>query len=66
LAFNSKQVEPDHVEFAFEAIKFFKGLTSGNGFVFDTTSNMNDLTDPGLMNYSVVMMLNDFPHDQAQ
>ena len=66
LAFYSKQVEPDHVEFAFEAIKFFKGLTSGNGFVFDTTSNMNDLTDPGLMNYSVVMMLNDFPHDQAQ
>jgi uncharacterized protein len=66
LAFYSTQVESDHVEFAFEAIKFFKDLTAGNGFVFDTTSNMNDLTNPGLKNYSVVMMLNDFPHDQAQ
>jgi type 1 glutamine amidotransferase len=66
LAFYSKQVEPDHVEFAFEAIKFFKDLTAGNGFIFDTTSNMNDLTDPDLNSYSLVMMLNDFPHDQAQ
>ena len=39
LAFYSKEVEPDHVEFAFEAIKFFRDLTSGNGFVFDTTQN---------------------------
>ncbi len=66
LAFYSTRVEKDHVEFAYEAIKFFRGLTAGNGFVFDTTSNMNDLTDKGLKNYSVVMMLNDFPHDQAQ
>jgi type 1 glutamine amidotransferase len=66
LAFYSKHVEKDHVDFAFEAIKFFKDLTAGNGFVFDTTSNMNDLTLPGLRDYSVVIMLNDFPHDQVQ
>jgi uncharacterized protein len=66
LAFYSTQVESDHVEFAFEAISFFKDLTSGDGFVFDTTSNMNDLVTRDLGNYSVVMMLNDFPHDQAQ
>lgn len=66
LAFYSNHVEPDHVEFAIDAIRFFRQLTSGNGFVFDTTSNMNDLTDEGLRNYSCVMMLNDFPHSQSQ
>jgi uncharacterized protein len=66
LAFYSKNVESDHVKFAFEAITFFKELTAGNGFVFDTTSNMNDLTGPGIKDYSVLMMLNDFPHSQAQ
>ena len=66
LAFYSTHVESDHVRFAFEAIDFFRNLTAGNGFVFDTTSNMNDLTDPRLKDYSLVMMLNDFPHNQAQ
>lgn len=66
LAFYSQHVETDHVKFAFEAIRFFKDLTAGNGFVFDTTSNMNDLLSTDLKDYSVVMMLNDFPHDKAQ
>jgi hypothetical protein len=66
LAFYSNQVEPDHVVFAREAIKFFKDLTIGDGFVFDTTSNMEDLNDDKLKDYSVVMMINDFPHSLAQ
>lgn len=66
LAFYSMHVEPDHVDFALEAIRFFKVLTSGNGFIFDTTSNMADLNDDILKNYTVVMMINDFPHTQSQ
>jgi uncharacterized protein len=66
LAFYSTHVESDHVRFAWEAIRFFKDLTSGNGFVFDTTSNMADLNDDKLKDYSVVMMINDFPHNQVQ
>ncbi len=66
LAFYSETVESDHVDFAHDAIHFFKGLTSGNGFVFDTTSNMADLNDAKLQDYNLVMMLNDFPHNQAQ
>ena len=66
LAFYSRQVEPDHVKFATEAIRFFKDLTSGNGFVFDTTSTMNNLTFERIKDYSVVMMLNDFPHTPEQ
>jgi type 1 glutamine amidotransferase len=66
LAFYSTEVESDHVDFAWDAIRFFKDLTKGNGFVFDTTSNMADLSSEKLRDYSVVMMINDFPHDQAQ
>jgi len=66
LAFYSGHVEKDHIVFAKEAISFFKDLTAGSGFVFDTTSNMDDLNDIVLKDYSVVMMLNDFPHSDAQ
>lgn len=66
LAFFSTKVESAHVEFAFDAIRFFKSLTIGDGFVFDTTSNMDNLTDVTLKDYSLVMMLNDFPRTQLQ
>ncbi len=66
LAFYSNQVETAHVEFAQDAIKFFKELTVGNGFVFDTTSSMADLNEEKLKDYSVILMLNDFPHNTEQ
>ncbi|MDP4289862.1 MAG: ThuA domain-containing protein [Bacteroidota bacterium] len=66
LAFFSNKVERAHVEFAYDAIRFFKDLTIGNGFVFDTTSNMDNLNADKLKNYALVMMLNDFPHKQSQ
>jgi uncharacterized protein len=66
LAFFSNKVEPAHREFAYDAIHFFKDLTIGNGFVFDTTSNMDDLNEEKLKDYALVMMLNDFPHKQTQ
>lgn len=66
LAFYSKQVESAHVDFANDAIKFFKDLTIGNGFVFETTTNMADLNEEKLKDYQLVMMLNDFPHSPAQ
>jgi uncharacterized protein len=66
LAFYSTHVEPAHVEFALDAIDFFRELTWGDCFVFDTTSSMNDLNAEKLKNYSVVMMLNDFPHSDEQ
>ncbi|WP_200976451.1 ThuA domain-containing protein [Echinicola sp. 20G] len=66
IAFYSKTVEKAHVDFADDAIKFFKDLTIGNGFVFDTTSNMADLKLDKINQYDLVMMLNDFPHNQDQ
>lgn len=66
LAFYNKQVESAHVDFANDAIKFFKDLTIGNGFVFDLTTNMDDMNDDKVKNYQLVMMLNDFPNSPAQ
>lgn len=66
LAFYSDEVEPAHVEFAHDAIRFFQDLTIGDGFVFDTTSNMDDLNAEKLKDYSVIIMLNDFPHTDQQ
>jgi type 1 glutamine amidotransferase len=66
LAFFSNTVESAHIDFSDAAIKFFKELTVGNGFVFDTTSHMEDLNDEKLKDYQLVMMLNDFPHNEEQ
>ena len=66
LAFFSKTVEKAHVDFANDAIQFFKELTVGNGFVFDTTSNMADLNTEKIKDYQLLMMINDFPHNDTQ
>lgn len=66
LAFYSENVEAAHVEFAREAIRFFRDLTIGDGFVFDTTSNLDDLNAEKLAPYSVIVMLNDFPRTENQ
>ena len=60
LAFYSNTVEKAHIDFADDAIQFFKELTVGNGFVFDTTSNMEDLNDAKIRDYQLLMMINDF------
>jgi type 1 glutamine amidotransferase len=66
LAFYSEKVEPAHVEFALEAIQFFKEMTWGDVYILDTTSNMDDLNPDKLKDYSIIMMLNDFPHSEKQ
>jgi type 1 glutamine amidotransferase len=54
------------VAFAHDAIRFFQELTIGDGFVFDTTSNLDDLNAEMLKDYSVILMLNDYPRSEAQ
>jgi type 1 glutamine amidotransferase len=66
LAFYSEDVEAAHVEFAHDAIRFFQNLTIGDGFVFETTPNMDDLMNEDLDEYSVLIMLNDFPRTEEQ
>ncbi len=66
LVFYSHKVEEAHINFAEDAIAYFKDLTIGNGFVLDTTSNMDDLNPEKLKDYSIIMMLNDFPYTTQQ
>src|SRR5579871_1001652 len=66
LAFFSTSVEKAHVDFAHDAIQFFKELTAGNGFVFDTTSNMADLNEKKIKDYQLLVWINDFPHTDSQ
>ncbi|HTN36173.1 MAG TPA: ThuA domain-containing protein [Arachidicoccus sp.] len=62
----SRQVEPDHIAFADDALKFFRELTEGREFDMDTTTDMNALLQEDLKDYSLIIMLNDFPHTAAQ
>ena len=67
LAFYNPYVEEAHQIFGKDAIRFFKEMTIGDGFVCDTTSNWNDMNDEKLRNYQLVISLNDLPaHSPAQ
>jgi len=65
LAFYSNTVESDHVDFAYDAIRFYADLAARKNFAFDTTSNWENC-NAALKNYQVVLWLNDFPHSEAQ
>lgn len=63
VAFFSTNVERDHVDFAKDAIAFYKQLAVERNFVFDTTSNWENTKEAFLKNYQVVVWLNEFPHN---
>lgn len=66
LAFYSMKVEPDHIAFAQNAIGFFKGMGTKDGFSFEATTDWNRLSDDGLKGIDVVVWLNDFPQTPEQ
>ncbi|MES2274856.1 MAG: ThuA domain-containing protein [Bacteroidota bacterium] len=66
IAFYSKAGERDHLDFAYDAIQFYKELAVKKNFVMDTTSNWRNLNEDFLKNYQVVLWLNDFPQNPAQ
>jgi hypothetical protein len=67
LAFYTTTVETDHVEFAYDAIRFYSRLAAeGGNFILDTTSDWNAMTPEKLRSYQLVLWLNDFPHNVAQ
>jgi type 1 glutamine amidotransferase len=66
LALYSTNVEMDHVDFAYDAIKFYNKLAAKKGFVMDTTSNWEKLNDENLKNYQLVIWLDEFPHNEAE
>ena len=66
LAFYTTTVERDHVDFAEDAIKYFKTLSSEKNFTFDTTTNWANMNKTFLSPYQVVLWINEFPHTEEQ
>jgi type 1 glutamine amidotransferase len=66
LAFYSMHVEQDHVDFAMQAIPFFREMAKRDRFDFKATSNWDDMNPTVLKEYQVVMWLDEFPSKPAQ
>lgn len=66
LALYSKNVEPDHVMFAEQAIEFFTKVAATSNFDFKASTNWDDLNAASSHQYQVILWLNDSPHSPAQ
>jgi YVTN family beta-propeller protein len=66
LAFYSTNVEPDHVQFADAALKFFAARAASDNFLFDATTDWGRMNDAYLKAYQVVVWLNDSPINGEQ
>jgi len=66
VAFYSPTAEPDHVQFAEGALKFFSDLAPRDNFTFDSTSNWANMNDAYLKKYQVVVWLNESPSAPEQ
>ena len=62
VAFYTPNAEPDHVQFAEGALKFFSALAAKDNFTFDSTSDWANLNDSYLKKYQVVLWLNESPN----
>jgi len=61
LLYYSDTAEPAHVEFARDAIEFFKRLTWGEGYILDVTTSLADYPYERLKDYSVIIAINNTP-----
>lgn len=66
IAFYSRSSEPDHVQFAEDALKFFSALAAKDNFTFDSTDDWANLNASYLKKYQVVIWLNDAPLNAEQ
>ena len=66
LAFYSDTTEPDHVQFAKDAVKFLSERAVNEHFTFDATSKWEDLNDERLKGYQLVIWLNESPSKAEQ
>jgi uncharacterized protein len=65
-AFYTDKGEPDHVDFANQAIDFFQKASKKDKFSFVSTTHWDDLNAQRLESVDVMLWLNDFPHSADQ
>ena len=66
LAFYSTHAEPDHVQFAEGALKFFAAIAPKDNFTFDATTDWENLNDAYLKQYQLIIWLNGSPTKPEQ
>ena len=66
LAFYSDTTEPDHVQFAHDAVRFLNERGAKEHFSLDATSRWEDLNDEHLKGYQLVIWLNESPSKAEQ
>ena len=66
LAFYTDKGEPDHIDFAKQALSFFTELAKKNDFHFEATTRWEDLNAEKLKNIQLAIWLNDFPKTPEQ
>ena len=66
LAFYTDKGEPDHIDFAKQALSFFANLSRKNNFEFQSTTRWEDLNAANLKNFQVILWLNDFAQTAEQ
>lgn len=66
LAFYTGKGEPDHIDFARQALSFFADLAKKDNFEFQSTTRWEDLNAENLKNFQVVLWLNDFAQTAEQ
>ncbi|MGE5644916.1 MAG: ThuA domain-containing protein [Acidobacteriota bacterium] len=65
LAFYSSETERDHVEFAEQAIGFYKAAAKQHNYTFEATNRWDDMNPQRLEGVDVVLWLNEAPHGKA-
>jgi len=66
LAFYTNKGEPDHIDFAKQALAFYAELAKKENFAFEATTHWEDLNVEKLKGVEVVMWVNDFPEKAEQ
>lgn len=66
LAFYSEKTEPDHVQFAEQAVKFLRERAASEHFTFAATTEWQDLNDERLKSVQLVIWLNESPQKTEQ
>jgi YVTN family beta-propeller protein len=61
MAFYSTNIEPDHVQFAQDAVRFFSTIAVKDNFTFDSTTDWAQLNESNLKQYQLIIWLNESP-----
>lgn len=66
LVYHTTHAEEAHVDFAKQAVEFFKRLNFGDGFILHTTMDLSEYAYEKLKEYDLVVMLNGYPSTKEQ